>query len=79
MAKKRPTKRAATKQESPDDLLTTPQAAEIAGVHRVTFSRRLKAGKGPPAQRVGSSGHPIYLVRRGDLLAWLAARDKDGE
>jgi Helix-turn-helix domain len=76
MAKKPKTN---TPAPSPDDLLTAPQAAEIAGVHRVTFSRRLKQGKGPPFQRVGSSGHPVYVVRRGDLLAWLAARDKAGE
>lgn len=76
MAKKRPAKRVAPPQGSPDDLLTAPEAARIAGVHRVTFSRRLKAGKGPPTIRAGAGGKPIYLVRRSDLLAWLASRQQ---
>lgn len=74
--KKRTAPRTPAKPDSADDLLTAPQAAEIAGVHRVTFARRLKAGKGPPAMRAGGQGQGIYLIRRGDLLAWLEARRK---
>ena len=76
MAKKRPAKRSAPVEGSPDDLLTAPEAAQIAGVHRVTFSRRLKAGKGPRTTRAGASGHALYLVRRADLMTWLAARQR---
>ena len=76
MAKKRPAKKTAAKPESPDDLLTAPQAAAIAGVHRVTFSRRLKAGKGPATTRAGGAGHSLYLIRRADLMAWLAERQQ---
>jgi hypothetical protein len=76
MAKKRPTKRAAPKQESPDDLLTTAQVAAMAGVHAFHMARLLRDGKGPPSIRIGATGkHPgHHVIRRGDALAWLETR-----
>lgn len=81
MAKKRPTKRAAPKPESPDDLLSTPMAARIAGVHEIHMARLLREGKGPPSVRIGTTDkHPgHHVIRRGDLLAWMAATGRSPE
>lgn len=58
---------------SPDDLLTSPQAAALAGLHRVHFARLIREGKGPKFQKAGPR---IVLIRRGDLDAWLADRNQ---
>jgi excisionase family DNA binding protein len=57
---------------SPDDLLTSPQAAALAGLHRVHFARLIREGKGPRFQKVGPR---IVLIRRADLDAWLSGRN----
>lgn len=60
---------------SPDDILTSPTAAEIAGLERVYFARLIREGKGPVHQRVKAGSRTLVLIRRGDLAAWMAARN----
>ena len=57
---------------SADDLLTSPQAAALAKLHRVHFARLIREGKGPKHQKVGPR---IVLIRRSDLESWLAGRN----
>ena len=61
-------------QISADDLLTSSSAAEIAGLNRSHFSRLLADGKGPSVQRITAGKRHLSLIRRGDLMAWIAAR-----
>ena len=56
-----------------DDLLSSPQAATVAGLHRVHFARLVREGKGPKHQKVGPR---MVLIRRGDLESWLADRNQ---
>jgi len=56
-----------------DDLLSSPQAATVAGLHRVHFARLVREGKGPKYQKVGPR---MVLIRRADLEAWLADRNQ---
>jgi len=60
-------------QTSADDLLTSPQAAVLAGLHRVHFARLVREAKGPKYQKVGPR---MVLIRRADLEAWLADRNQ---
>jgi excisionase family DNA binding protein len=60
-------------EKTADDLLTSPQAAAVAGLHRVHFARLVREGKGPKYQKVGPR---IVLIRRGDLEAWMADRNQ---
>ena len=64
-------------QTNADDLLTSPAAAEIAGLDRVHFARLVREGKGPAHERAstGKGKRHIVLIRRGDLDAWLASRN----
>lgn len=39
----------------PDDLLKVPEAAKLLGVNPETLYRLIKAGKFPPAIRIGAS------------------------
>jgi excisionase family DNA binding protein len=57
---------------SADDLLSSPQAAALAKLHRVHFARLIREGKGPKYQRVGPR---MVLIRRADLEAWMAERN----
>lgn len=57
-----------------DDLLTSTQAAEIAGLHRTHFARLVADGKGPKHQKLKTPKRHLVVIRRGDLLAWMAGR-----
>jgi predicted DNA-binding transcriptional regulator AlpA len=57
-----------------DELLTAPQAAQVAGLNRSHFSRLLAAGQGPKCHRIGSGKKPLVVIRRGDLNRWIAGR-----
>jgi hypothetical protein len=60
-----------------DELLTSPQAAALAGLQRTHFARLVREGKGPPhtTMPVGTTGKKhLVLIRRGDLMSWMAAR-----
>lgn len=62
-----------------DELLTSPQAAELAGLDRTHFARLVREGKGPEysTMPVGTAGKKhMVLIRRGDLMKWLAARQE---
>jgi hypothetical protein len=63
-------------QTNADDLLTSSAAAEIAGLNRSHFSRLLADGKGPPVQRIPAGKRHLSLIRRGDLMAWIEARQE---
>lgn len=54
----------------PDQLLTSPAAAELVGLDRTHFARLVREGKGPTHQRIGR----FVMVRRGDLEVWNARR-----
>ena len=72
MTKRKPT-------PDPDELLTSPQAAEVAGLDRTHFARLVREGKGPEysTMPVGTAGKKhMVLIRRGDLMKWLAARQE---
>jgi len=56
----------------PDQLLTSPAAAELVGLERTHFARLVREGKGPPHQRVGR----FVMIRRGDLETWTARRKR---
>ena len=60
--------------QSPDDILTSPTAARIAGLDRVHFARLLREGKGPRHQAIEAGKRHIVLILRRDLAAWMAAR-----
>jgi hypothetical protein len=60
---------------SPDDILTSPTAARIAGLERVYFARLIREGKGPKHQRVKAGSRTLVLILRGDLDRWIAARN----
>lgn len=60
--------------ESPDDILTSPTAAAIAGLNRAHFSRLIASGKGPRHQTVPAGRRHIVLILRRDLDAWISAR-----
>ena len=64
-------------QTNPDELLTSPAAAEIAGLDRVHFARLVREGKGPAHERAstGRGKRHMVLIRRGDLDAWIASRN----
>lgn len=66
--------RTARPQPSPDDILTSPTAAKVAGLERVYFARLIREGKGPKHQRVTAGTRTLVLIRRGDLDAWIASR-----
>jgi hypothetical protein len=59
---------------SPDDILTSPTAARLAGLDRVHFARLVRQGKGPRHQTIAAGRRHIVLVLRRDLEAWLAGR-----
>jgi hypothetical protein len=72
MSKRKPT-------PDPEELLTSPQAAELADLERTHFARLVREGKGPPYRTmpVGTAGKKhMVLIRRGDLMAWIAARSE---
>ncbi len=59
----------------PDEILTSPTAARIAGLERVYFARLIREGKGPEHERVRAGSRTLVLIRRSDLDRWLAARN----
>jgi hypothetical protein len=61
--------------ESPDDILTSPTAARLAGLDRVHFARLIREGKGPKYQTVEAGKRHLVLILRRDLDAWIAARN----
>lgn len=65
---KRP--RARPPKAEPDQLVTSPAAAELVGLDRTHFARLVREGKGPPHQRVGR----FVTIRLADLEAWNARR-----
>jgi hypothetical protein len=60
---------------SPDDILTSPTAARLAGLDRVHFARLVREGKGPRHQTVEAGERHIVLILRRDLDAWIAGRN----
>jgi predicted DNA-binding transcriptional regulator AlpA len=62
-------------QPTDDELLTSTQAAEIAGLHRTHFARLVADGKGPKHQKLKTPKRHLVVIRRGDLTAWLAGRN----
>jgi len=60
--------------KSADDLLTSTQAAEIAGLNRSHFARLVSQGKGPKHQRLDTPKRHIVVIRRGDLAEWISGR-----
>jgi hypothetical protein len=62
-------------QPSPDEILTSPTAARIAGLERVYFARLIREGKGPQHQRVRAGSRTLVLILRADLDRWLASRN----
>jgi len=69
MSKRRPA-------ESPDDILTSPTAARLAGLDRAHFARLVREGKGPRYQTIEAGERHLVLILRRDLDAWLAARNE---
>lgn len=67
-----------TPDPNPDELLTSPQAARIAGLSRVYFAKLLREGRGPIHQLVGDPAQEkrIVIIRRGDLVAWMKSRSQ---
>jgi hypothetical protein len=59
----------------PDEILTSPTAARIAGLERVYFARLIREGKGPRHQRVKAGSRSLVLILRSDLDRWLASRN----
>lgn len=59
-----------------NDILTTAQAAELAGLDRSHFWRLVKEGKGPRHQILKAGKKPMVLIVRADLEAWMADRDR---
>lgn len=54
------------------EIITSPTAAQIAGLHRVHFARLIRDGKGPLHHRVRAGSREIVLILRKDLDAWMA-------
>lgn len=69
MAKKSPTNRQS-------EILTTSQAAALAGLDRSHFWRLVKAGQGPRHQTVQAGARELVLIIRGDLDAWIKERNQ---
>jgi predicted DNA-binding transcriptional regulator AlpA len=66
------------------ELLTTAQAARLAGCGERTFWRWSRSGIAPPPLTIGCGLRPAVRYRRADLLAWIEAGcpridGKDGE
>lgn len=59
---------------APDDILTSPSAARLAGLDRVHFARLVRDGKGPRYQTVEAGKRHIVLILRRDLERWIASR-----
>jgi predicted DNA-binding transcriptional regulator AlpA len=60
--------------ESPDDILTSPTAARLAGLDRAHFARLIRDGRGPRHQTIPSGRRHLVLILRRDLDAWIAGR-----
>ena len=67
------TKRNATTDR--DELLTSTQAATIAGLNRTHFARLVATGKGPEHKKIAAGKKHLVLIRRGDLEGWIAGRN----
>jgi excisionase family DNA binding protein len=58
-----------------EELLSTGQAAKLAGVHRATIDRWIKLGMLPVARRL-PSGHA--RVRKGEVMKLVEEKDELG-
>lgn len=62
------------------ELLTTKQAAELAGVGERTFWAWSRSGIAPAPLKIGLGTRPAVRYRRSDIMAWIASgcRRTDG-
>jgi predicted DNA-binding transcriptional regulator AlpA len=58
-----------------DRLLTAQEVAAIARVHKDTFHRWCREGKGPPETRLGNVGR----YAESDVRRWIEARREPGD
>ena len=59
----------------PDEILTSPTAAAVAGLERVYFARLVREGRGPRYQTIKAGKRHLVLILRSDLEAWIKARN----
>ena len=64
--------------EGPDDhivpeLLTTAQAAKLAGVSERTWWAWTRSGLAPKPVKIGRGTRPAVRFRRSEVLAWIAS------
>jgi predicted DNA-binding transcriptional regulator AlpA len=55
------------------ELLTTKQAAALAGCGERTFWAWSRSGLAPAPLKIGLGLRPAVRYRRADILAWIAA------
>jgi predicted DNA-binding transcriptional regulator AlpA len=55
------------------ELLTTAEAARLAGVGERTFWAWSRSGIAPAPLKIGLGTRPAVRYRRGELLSWIAA------
>lgn len=55
------------------ELLTTKQAAELAGVGERTWWAWSRSGLAPGPITIGHGVRPAVRYRRSDVMAWIAA------
>ena len=54
------------------ELLTTSEAAQLAGVGERTWWRWTRSGIAPPPLKIGRGLRPAVRFRRSEVLAWMA-------
>lgn len=54
------------------ELLTTKQAAELAGCGERTWWRWSRSGLAPPPVKIGHGPRPAIRFRRSEVLGWIA-------
>ena len=55
------------------ELLTTAEAARLAGVGERTFWAWSRSGLAPAPLKIGHGTRPAVRYRRSELLAWIAS------
>jgi len=58
-----------------DDLVSTAEAAAFMRRSPATLRHWRRIGTGPAFLRLARAGRHSVLYRRGDLAAWIAARE----
>jgi predicted DNA-binding transcriptional regulator AlpA len=55
------------------ELLTTKQAAQLAGCGERTFWAWSRSGLAPAPVKIGYGTRPAVRYRRGEIMGWIAA------